>query len=173
MTEPTAVPTLRTPPRLDKVPMDEALTRYFFCGHLPQAGGALGGGDHGVDAHVGVEQHVIEAAGAPFLLIEAPNYRRPALVVRRQLLFGAIGHIGVVLHEPVALGAHGGVYKDMEASRVAGKFARRAAAHDHAVALLRRVLDLFPDEPVHALAVEDLVIARGGRRVERFLPEGL
>ncbi len=49
--------------------------------------------------------------------------------------------------------------------------ARRAPAHQDAVALLGRILNFFPDELQHPLGVEDVFVAKAGHGVSRVVPK--
>jgi len=116
---------------------------------------------------------VVEAAGAPVLLIEPADDGGAALVEGREMLVGVLGLVREGFDEPLALGAGGSVDEDMKAAGMAGERAGRAAADENAVALLGGVENLPMDERKHALGVEDLVLGDAGRGIAGVVPEGL
>jgi len=116
---------------------------------------------------------VIQAARAPVLLIELADYGGAALVEGRQQLVGLRGLVGKDALEPLALVPCRGVDKDVEAARLSGQSAGRAAAHQHAIALLGGAHNLLADERQHALGVEELVFGEAGHGKDRVLPEHL
>ena len=62
------------------------------------------------------------------------------------MLVGVLSLFRKGVHEPVALGAGCGVDKDVKAPRLSGQRAGRSPAHQDAVALLRRVRNLSPNQ---------------------------
>src|SRR5208337_5616168 len=127
--------------------------------------------NHGVCSDARVQQHVVEPARAPLLLVELANDPSAPPIEGRQMLLRLMRPLRKRAREPILLGAGRGVHENMKASRPPGEGTGRSAANQHAVALIRSVEDLCPDQFQHALGVEDFLIAAGGRRIHIILPE--
>src|ERR1035441_6244046 len=106
---------------------------------------------------------MIQAARAPFLLVELADHCRAALVEGGQELVGVLGLFWKGVREPFPLGSGRGVDKDVKESRLAGQSTRCTPAHDHTVAFLRSVQNLLANERLHAFGVEDLVDRKSTR----------
>src|SRR5580704_9982390 len=98
-----------------------SLSRHSLWRRRAKPRGALHSCDHGFGADAGVQKHVIEAAGAPLLLVELADDGGATLVVRGQLLVGLLSLAGELAFEPIALGARRGIHEDMEASLLPGE----------------------------------------------------
>src|SRR5580658_4220097 len=69
-------------------------------GRASKVGGAFYGVDHGLRPYAGVEQQVVEAAGAPLLLVGLADDGGAALVSCGQDLVGAVGLVREGPDEP-------------------------------------------------------------------------
>ena len=134
--------------------------RDGFLGACFQARGSFDSRNHRLNAHRRIQQHVVQAARAPLLLIKLADDRSAALVKSGQSLFGVGRLFRECLREPLAFGLRRGIHKNMKTARMACQRAGRSPAYQDAFALLGRILDLLPDQRQHALGIEDLVLAK-------------